>query len=111
MLSSPELIFSGSQVGLKKPLHGREIHQACWLQPGLLATASEDTTLRLLRAGDGQNSEPEGSLVGKNMDFGRFLGFLFGLKHRDSGRFLFCFWLFVGLVVWVCLQGSFGQGC
>ncbi|CAE7946993.1 Wdr6 [Symbiodinium sp. KB8] len=41
--------------GLRQPLHGREIHSACWLhppseeRPGLLATASEDTSLRLLR--------------------------------------------------------------
>ena len=43
--------------GLRRPLHGREIHQICWLQMptdesgGFLATASEDTSMRLLQCG------------------------------------------------------------
>lgn len=48
---------STAAQGLRRPLHGREIHQICWLQMpsskhhGLLATASEDTSLRLLQCG------------------------------------------------------------
>ena len=38
---------SASQ-SLRPALHGREIHELCWLEPNLLATASEDTRLRLV---------------------------------------------------------------
>ena len=48
---------SASQ-SLRPALHGREIHELCWLEPHLLATASEDTRLRLVRVKEHLEVEP-----------------------------------------------------
>eukprot|EP00435_Cladocopium_sp_Y103_P051503 s2018_g16.t1 len=59
---------SGASVprALRCALHGREIHQICWLRapgfggatPGVLATASEDTSLRVLNVSGAMEGGP-----------------------------------------------------
>lgn len=61
-------------AALRSPLHGREVHAVAWLAepsgdtPGLLVTASEDGTMRLLRSGSARGGGPLGMVISQAVE-------------------------------------------